>query len=58
LLMGPNGIWAAFSVANIAGAAIAFTWFMRGTWRDVDITEDRDPGYDPPEPEPEPTTDD
>jgi len=42
--LGYRGIWLAFAIANVAGAAIAFGWYMRGTWRDVDLTEDDTPG--------------
>jgi len=35
--MGPVGIWWAFVVSNLVGAALAFAWFKRGTWRDADI---------------------
>ena len=35
--MGPDGIWLAFAVSNVLGAAIAFGWFRRGTWRGVDV---------------------
>ena len=30
----PRGIWIAFFISNVAGAAIAWLWFRRGTWRD------------------------
>ncbi|MEF8852552.1 MAG: MATE family efflux transporter [Haloarculaceae archaeon] len=61
--MGYEGIWIAFAVSNVAGAAIAFGWYMRGTWRDVDLTDDPsvagpDPGGEDIDPEPEPATDD
>ncbi|NHN46648.1 MATE family efflux transporter [Halostella sp. JP-L12] len=36
---GPEGIWLAFAVSNIAGALIAFGWYRRGAWRDADLTE-------------------
>jgi putative MATE family efflux protein len=45
-----NGIWVAFAVSNVAGAAIAWTWFRRGTWRDGDVRgspDDGDPGRGP-----------
>jgi putative MATE family efflux protein len=41
---GQNGIWFAFSVSNVAGAAMAYAWYRRGTWRDADAT--RGPGGD------------
>jgi putative MATE family efflux protein len=34
---GARGIWVAFFVSNVAGAAIAWLWFRRGTWRDGDV---------------------
>ena len=33
------GIWLSFAVSNVAGAAIAYAWYRRGTWRDSDLTE-------------------
>jgi len=35
--MGPVGIWWGFVVSNLVGAALAFAWFKRGTWRDTDV---------------------
>jgi len=35
--MGPVGIWWGFVVSNVVGAALAFAWFKRGTWRDTDV---------------------
>ena len=35
----PRGIWVAFAVSNVVGAALAFLWFRRGTWRDGDVRE-------------------
>ena len=37
--LGYNGIWLAFAVSNVAGAAIGYGWYRRGRWRDADITE-------------------
>jgi putative MATE family efflux protein len=37
LTAGEVGVWAAFAVSNVAGAAIAFAWFRRGTWREGDV---------------------
>ena len=42
--MTPKGIWVAFSISNVAGAAIAWFWFQRGTWREGDLTESGDSG--------------
>ncbi|WP_129114858.1 MATE family efflux transporter [Halegenticoccus tardaugens] len=36
--LGSAGIWIAFAVSNVAGGVIAYLWFRRGTWRDVDAT--------------------
>ena len=38
--IGPDGIWVAFTISNVAAAGIAFAWFQRGTWRKSDLTED------------------
>ncbi|SFR67130.1 MATE family efflux transporter [Halogeometricum limi] len=35
---GSTGIWMAFTVSNVAGAAIAYAWYQRGTWRDGSLT--------------------
>jgi putative MATE family efflux protein len=32
-----RGIWLAFFLSNVAGAAIAWLWFRRGTWREGDV---------------------
>jgi putative MATE family efflux protein len=37
--IGTKGVWAAFFISNIAGAAFAYLWYQRGTWRQS-ITED------------------
>ena len=39
--LGANGIWLSFAVSNVAGAAIAYCWFRRGTWRSADLTGPR-----------------
>ena len=36
--LGPPGIWWGFVVSNVVGAAVAYAWFRRGTWRDGDVT--------------------
>ena len=35
--LGPPGIWWGFIVSNVAGVAIAYAWFLRGTWRGGDV---------------------
>ncbi|ELY63267.1 MATE family efflux transporter [Natrinema versiforme] len=37
--IGETGIWLSFAVSNVAGAAIAYAWYQRGTWRESDLTE-------------------
>ncbi|WP_353633945.1 MATE family efflux transporter [Halobacterium sp. NMX12-1] len=37
--LGETGIWLSFAVSNVVGAAIAYLWYRRGTWRDVDLTD-------------------
>ncbi len=37
--LGPEGIWLAFAVSNVAGAVIAYAWYTQGGWRDADLTE-------------------
>jgi Na+-driven multidrug efflux pump len=34
-----RGIWIAFALSNAFGAALAYGWYRRGTWRDVDVTD-------------------
>jgi putative MATE family efflux protein len=47
--MGYEGIWIAFAVSNVAGAAIAFGWFMRDGWRDTDLTGPGEPPTNHPD---------
>jgi putative MATE family efflux protein len=35
---GSTGIWMAFTVSNVAGAAIAYAWYRRGTWQEGSLT--------------------
>jgi len=44
--IGPTGIWWGFIVSNIAGAATAYAWFQRGTWKSGDVRGT--PGGGPP----------
>ncbi|SEQ04991.1 MATE family efflux transporter [Natrinema salaciae] len=34
-----RGIWLAFAVSNVLGAALAYGWYRRETWREVDVTD-------------------
>ncbi|MFC6769739.1 MATE family efflux transporter [Natrinema soli] len=36
---GSTGVWLAFAISTIAGAFIATAWFLRGTWREGDLTD-------------------
>jgi putative MATE family efflux protein len=45
-LVGPEGIWYAFAVSNVAGALVAWLWFRRGTWREGDVTDPGTEGAD------------
>ena len=59
--MGYEGIWVAFAVSNVAGAIIAFGWYIRGGWRDADLTGRGGPPTEPSDmgdPDPEPPVDD
>ncbi|GAB3688837.1 MATE family efflux transporter [Salinarchaeum chitinilyticum] len=38
--MAETGIWVAFTISNVAAAALAYAWFSRGTWREADLTDD------------------
>ncbi|GAB3674959.1 MATE family efflux transporter [Halopiger thermotolerans] len=35
--LGFRGIWVAFAVSNVLGAALTYAWYRRGTWRDADV---------------------
>jgi putative MATE family efflux protein len=37
-LLGPTGIWMAFAVSNVSGAAIAYAWFRRSDWSEALVT--------------------
>ena len=57
--LGYRGIWLSFAVSAIAGAAMGFGWYKRGTWRDADLTDEpTTPAASSPDPDAEPTTDD
>ena len=54
-----RGIWIAFFASNVIGAAIAWLWFRRGTWRAADVRGTGDPsGINSDEPDPDPATGD
>jgi putative MATE family efflux protein len=31
--MGPDGLWWAMNLSNLIAGAVAFVWFLRGTWK-------------------------
>ncbi|USZ77683.1 MATE family efflux transporter [Halorussus vallis] len=43
--LGSSGIWLSFAVTNVVGAALAYAWYQRDTWREVDLA--RGPGPAP-----------
>ncbi|GAA0223481.1 MATE family efflux transporter [Haladaptatus pallidirubidus] len=43
-MVGSEGIWMAFAVSNVAGGIIAYLWFHRVSWDDVDVTRGGVPG--------------
>jgi putative MATE family efflux protein len=56
---GTVGLFGAFVVSNVVGAAIALVWFRRGTWRGADLTDEPagDVAVDTPsDPDPDPDT--
>ncbi|MFO7794188.1 MAG: MATE family efflux transporter [Candidatus Nanohaloarchaea archaeon] len=42
--IGTRGVWAAFFISNVMGAAIAYFWYQRGTWRQSITDEDKAKG--------------
>jgi Na+-driven multidrug efflux pump len=42
--IGTRGVWAAFFISNVLGAAIAYLWYQRGTWRQSITEEDQAKG--------------
>lgn len=43
--VGPSGVWVSIAVTNLIGAALAYAWYRRGTWREpatADRTRSRD----------------
>lgn len=38
--LGELGLWIAFPVANIIAAIITWLWFIKGTWKNKNITEE------------------
>ncbi|WP_227353129.1 MATE family efflux transporter [Haladaptatus salinisoli] len=41
--LGSTGVWIAFVVSNVSGGVIAYLWFRRVSWTDVDVTRDEGP---------------
>jgi Na+-driven multidrug efflux pump len=39
--LGPDGLWLSFALSNVFGAALAYLWYQRGTWRSVDVDRTR-----------------
>jgi putative MATE family efflux protein len=37
-VLGSAGLWLAFAVSNVVGGVVAYLWFKRGTWREADLT--------------------
>ena len=42
--IGTKGVWAAFFISNILGAAIAYAWYQKGTWRQTVTEEEKAQG--------------
>ncbi|WEL23138.1 MATE family efflux transporter [Candidatus Nanohalovita haloferacivicina] len=42
--IGTKGLWIAFFISNVAGAAIAYLWYQKGTWRGKSQEKDRQKG--------------
>jgi putative MATE family efflux protein len=38
---GAEGLWFAFAASNVIGATVAFAWFSRGGWREMDLTGEK-----------------
>ncbi|GAB7093325.1 MATE family efflux transporter [Halolamina litorea] len=34
--LGSDGLWLSFAASNVFGATLAYFWYQRGTWRNVD----------------------
>lgn len=45
--LGVDGVWWSFSVSNVAAAALALAWFVRGEWRHHRIISDVAPSEYP-----------
>ena len=41
--LGTNGVWYAIAFSNVATAVVAFLWFLRGTWAEAVIDDERAP---------------
>lgn len=42
--IGTIGVWIAFFASNVGGAALAYIWYQRGTWRQTLTEEDLEKG--------------
>ena len=42
--IGTRGVWTAFFISNVAGAAIAYLWYQKGTWRQTVTDDDKAKG--------------
>ena len=57
-MFGTDGLFGAFVVSNIVGGTVAFLWFRRGTWREVDLTDEPRGGVSETVVEDDPAVDD
>ncbi|MEF8814544.1 MAG: MATE family efflux transporter, partial [Halovenus sp.] len=46
---GATGIWVGMAVGNVLGALVSVPWFLRGTWKERYIEEERIEGSVPAE---------
>jgi putative MATE family efflux protein len=35
ITVGPSGVWLSIAATNLVGAVLAYTWYRRGTWRNM-----------------------
>jgi putative MATE family efflux protein len=50
--LGAQGIWFGMALGNVVGAIAAGAWFLRGTWKETVIEDEREPATAAPGPEP------